>query len=109
MKRLIGTLAVAVWFAGMPVRASAHDAYDDSESHPLRLVAYAVHKPVCQLAGGPHIGGSVNIHQVELECGTAAVDDQNLHGVFKYRQDAQRLQVISNIAASIHSRTPPGD
>jgi hypothetical protein len=23
--------------------AQAHDAYDDSESHPLRLVAYAVH------------------------------------------------------------------
>ncbi len=43
MKRLIGTLAVAAWFAGMPVRASAHDAYDDSESHPLRLVAYAIH------------------------------------------------------------------
>ncbi len=43
MKQLIGTLAVVVWLAGMPVRASAHDAYDDSESHPLRLVAYAVH------------------------------------------------------------------
>jgi hypothetical protein len=26
-----------------PIRASAHDAYDDSESHPLRLVAYALH------------------------------------------------------------------
>lgn len=25
-----------------PIRASAHDAYDDSESRPLRLVAYAI-------------------------------------------------------------------
>ena len=43
MKQLIGTLAVVAALAGMPVRASAHDAYDDSESHPLRLVAYAIH------------------------------------------------------------------
>ena len=43
MAKLIGTLAVAVWLIGMPVRASAHDAYDDSESHPLRLAAYAIH------------------------------------------------------------------
>ena len=42
MAKLIGILAVAVWLIGMPVRASAHDAYDDSESHPLRLAAYAL-------------------------------------------------------------------
>jgi hypothetical protein len=29
-----------VW---MPVPARAHDAYDDSESHPLRLAAYVIH------------------------------------------------------------------
>jgi hypothetical protein len=28
---------------GAPALARAHDAYDDSESHPLRLIAYAVH------------------------------------------------------------------
>ena len=42
MKLLIGTLAVAAVLAGMPVRASAHDIYDDSQSHPLRIIAYAV-------------------------------------------------------------------
>ncbi len=43
MKKLIGTVVAAVWLVGMPVGARAHDAYDDSESHPLRLVAYAVY------------------------------------------------------------------
>lgn len=42
MAKLIGT-AVLVCLASMPLPARAHDAYDDSESHPLRLVAYAVH------------------------------------------------------------------
>ena len=28
---------------GAPALARAHDAYDDSESHPLRLIAYVVH------------------------------------------------------------------
>ena len=42
MAKLIGVLMV-VWLTSMPIRASAHDAYDDSESHPLRLIAYAVH------------------------------------------------------------------
>lgn len=32
-------LAVAL----LPISATAHDAYDDSESNPLRLVAYVVH------------------------------------------------------------------
>ena len=40
--RLIGTLALLL-LTWMPLRASAHDAYDDSESHPLRLVAYVIH------------------------------------------------------------------
>ena len=33
-------LAAALAFSGT---ARAHDAYDDSESHPLRLAAYALH------------------------------------------------------------------
>jgi len=41
--RLMLTLGLlAVLLAG-PTTARAHDAYDDSESHPLRLAAYAVH------------------------------------------------------------------
>ena len=48
MKRLIGITAIAVWLACSPLSARAGcehyaDAYDDSESHPLRLVAYAVY------------------------------------------------------------------
>lgn len=42
MKRLLLSLGLVV---GLVVAsdARAHDAYDDSQSHPLRLVAYAVH------------------------------------------------------------------
>lgn len=43
MRTMLFSLVVAGWLTGMPVTASAHDAYDDSESHPLRLIAYAVH------------------------------------------------------------------
>jgi hypothetical protein len=39
--KLIGAFML-FWLSSMPVRASAHDAYDDSESHPLRLAAYAI-------------------------------------------------------------------
>lgn len=42
MRRVMGIL-MAVWLASVPVRATAHDTYDDSESNPLRLAAYAVH------------------------------------------------------------------
>ena len=42
MRRLTRIL-LAVWLATMPVGASAHDAYDDSESNPLRLAAYAAY------------------------------------------------------------------
>jgi hypothetical protein len=38
MAKLIGALMLFL-LVSMPFRASAHDAYDDSESHPLRLVA----------------------------------------------------------------------
>jgi hypothetical protein len=41
MAKLIGILMLLLLVA-MPVGASAHDAYDDSESHPLRLAAYAL-------------------------------------------------------------------
>jgi hypothetical protein len=43
MKKLMGTLMVTLCLVSMPVCASAHDAYDDSESNPLRLAAYALH------------------------------------------------------------------
>ena len=42
MAKLIGTVML-LWLVSMPVRASAHDAYDDSESNPLRLAAYALY------------------------------------------------------------------
>jgi len=42
VKRLIASLALV---AGLMVGtdARAHDAYDDSQAHPLRLIAYAVY------------------------------------------------------------------
>jgi hypothetical protein len=42
MKRFVLTAAVASVLALGGV-ARAHDAYDDSESYPLRLAAYALH------------------------------------------------------------------
>lgn len=42
MAKFIGML-VLLCLVSAPIRASAHDAYDDSESNPLRLVAYAIH------------------------------------------------------------------
>lgn len=42
MKRLIVSLALVVGlFVGTDARA--HDAYDDTQAHPLRLLAYALH------------------------------------------------------------------
>ena len=43
MRTKLLSVVVMGWLLAMPLAASAHDAYDDSESHPLRLVAYAVH------------------------------------------------------------------
>ncbi len=43
MKRLLLVLGLAIGFLAAPMTAGAHDAYDDSESHPLRLAAYVVH------------------------------------------------------------------
>jgi hypothetical protein len=40
-KLLAASLLACV--AAMPVSASAQDAYDDTQSHPLRLAAYALH------------------------------------------------------------------
>jgi hypothetical protein len=40
-RRLLG-LGLAIWLLGAPGMARAHDAYDDSQSHPLRLAAYAL-------------------------------------------------------------------
>jgi hypothetical protein len=37
------TLALAAALIGAPGAVRAHDAYDDSQSHPLRLLAYAVY------------------------------------------------------------------
>ena len=42
MKRsLLGLTLGCVLLAAAPARA--HDAYDDSQSHPLRILAYAIH------------------------------------------------------------------
>ena len=43
MTRLLLMLALATVLLAAPSSARAHDAYDDSESHPLRIVAYALH------------------------------------------------------------------
>jgi hypothetical protein len=41
--RLLLALALAGAMLGAPSIARAHDAYDDSESNPLRLAAYAIY------------------------------------------------------------------
>jgi len=43
VKRHFLTLALAAALIGAPCAVRAHDAYDDSQSHPLRLLAYAVY------------------------------------------------------------------
>ena len=44
MKHLLMALVVAAGMVvAVPATGRAHDAYDDSQSHPLRLIAYAVH------------------------------------------------------------------
>lgn len=42
MKRFVFATAIASMLA-LSVPARAHDAYDDSESYPLRVVAYVLH------------------------------------------------------------------
>ena len=42
MKQLLMALVVA-GLVVVPATGRAHDAYDDTQSHPLRLIAYAVH------------------------------------------------------------------
>ena len=42
MAKFIGTLTL-LWLVSIPSGALAHDAYDDSESNPLRLAAYAIY------------------------------------------------------------------
>jgi hypothetical protein len=42
VKRLLLILVLALW-AVAPGSVLAHDAYDDTQSHPLRLAAYALH------------------------------------------------------------------
>lgn len=42
MKRLLLALVLALG-AVAPGSVLAHDAYDDTQSHPLRLAAYALH------------------------------------------------------------------
>jgi hypothetical protein len=43
VRRLLVTLGVVVWLAGAPGLAQAHDAYDGSQAHPLRVVAYLIY------------------------------------------------------------------
>jgi hypothetical protein len=40
---LIASVVVAAGLVGAPCVALAHDAYDDSQSHPLRIAAYGLH------------------------------------------------------------------
>ncbi len=42
MKHLLMTLVVAAGLLAVPATGRAHDAYDDSQSNPIRLIAYAV-------------------------------------------------------------------
>lgn len=42
MRRVLMTLVVVGGLLGMPAIGRTHDAYDDSQSHPLRLAAYAL-------------------------------------------------------------------
>ena len=43
MTRFLSSLALVAILIGAPAVARAHDAYDDSEANPLRLVAYAMY------------------------------------------------------------------
>ena len=42
MTRSLLGLGLVIWLLGAAAPARAHDAYDDSQSHPLRLIAYAL-------------------------------------------------------------------
>ena len=42
MTRFILVVGLAVGLLGAPSVVRAHDAYDDSESNPIRLAAYAI-------------------------------------------------------------------
>lgn len=42
MKQLFMALVVAAGLVAVPATGRAHDAYDDSQSNPLRLIAYGV-------------------------------------------------------------------
>jgi hypothetical protein len=42
MKRIVLALAVVGWMGMAPMAARAHDAYDDSQAHPLRIAAYLI-------------------------------------------------------------------
>jgi hypothetical protein len=42
MRGFLMTLVVAAGLLGVPATGRAHDAYDDSQSHPIRLMAYAL-------------------------------------------------------------------
>ena len=41
--RFLAVFALAITLLGAPTAARAHDAYDDSESNPLRLAAYGLY------------------------------------------------------------------
>ena len=43
MTRLLTALALMTTLSLLPAPVRAHDTYDDSESHPLRMAAYALH------------------------------------------------------------------
>ena len=43
MKSFALAVLIALGAVSLATPAAAHDAYDDSQSHPLRLIAYAAH------------------------------------------------------------------
>ena len=42
VKHYLMAVVVAAGLVMVPATGRAHDAYDDTQSHPLRLIAYAV-------------------------------------------------------------------
>src|SRR5262249_22171097 len=42
VKKILIGVGLAVWMIGVAAPVHAHDAYDDSQSHPLQLAAYAL-------------------------------------------------------------------
>lgn len=86
MKRFVTTVAVLGCLAGMPGGARAHDAYNDSYSHPLLLTSYLlapagfavewlVTRPIHFLVSHPQLEPVFNFRPQEDPFGTYQVYD----------------------------------